>query len=257
MAATINIDGLLLTQDKSTTANRGPILYAIFSLAACQNVHVPCDFRGPAPPLPEWESRNPPHMTFQNKTFQRKDSYLGDKSPQSGVLIAGGQEVLPVPAAERTGSAACTEAQVRSDTPQVPESPGATGHCQCMTAVGEDELKPGHTVSRWLQRCVHTSPDKPRQVLPPRRAQAGKLLKGKDVLQSWASPVLRAAAELVEIKLEERQQQSLTHGSLLPRHQALLQKHVDHRTTGATGPKGDVGHRLQDHRDRKTAARCL
>lgn len=60
-----------------------------------------------------------------------------------------------------------------------------------------------------------------------------------------------------QIKLEERQQQSLTHGSLLPRHQALLQKHVDHRTTGATGPKGDVGHRLQDHRDRKTAARCL
>ena len=40
-----------------------------------------------------------------------------------------------------------------------------------MTAVGEDELKPGHTVSRWVQRCVHTSPDKPRQVLPPRRAQ--------------------------------------------------------------------------------------
>ena len=40
-----------------------------------------------------------------------------------------------------------------------------------MTAVGEDELKPGHTVSPWAQRCVHTSPDKPRQVLPPRRAQ--------------------------------------------------------------------------------------
>lgn len=60
----INIGGLLLTQDKSITANRAPILYVIFSLAACQNVHVPCDSRGPVPPLPSWASRNPPHMTF-------------------------------------------------------------------------------------------------------------------------------------------------------------------------------------------------
>ena len=38
----------------------------------------------------------------------------------------------------------------------------------------------------------------------PPFSTAGKLLKGKDVLQSWASPVLRAAAELVEVRPHKR-----------------------------------------------------
>ena len=67
---------------------------------------------------------------------------------------------------------------------------GPHGTVTCMTAVGEDELKPDHTVSPWAQRCVHTSPDKPRQVPPPRRARGAACPSQSvaDITLEWHRP---------------------------------------------------------------------